>query len=198
LSHRSPRSRAVGGPCLSRTSGFAVGIATWISKGRGSWATSLLEPREVEASVAQPVLVALASCLESLACYSRIVSSMKKRSSPSVLSRLWSRSPATCSRSAPATASAVSTVNDPRNTDSLRNVAWASGSRRSWLQRSEGRRCYSNLGHGGGLAFAAGCDALGLRPHRRSRLDASFSTGMRSLQPSGAPLIAGKRGPRAG
>ena len=77
--------------------------------------------------------------------YSRIVSSRKKRSSPSGLSRLWSSSAATWSRSAPAIASAASSVNEPRNTDSRRNAAWASASSRSWLHSIVARsvRCRS-------------------------------------------------------
>jgi hypothetical protein len=34
---RQPRSRAVGGPCFSRTSGFAVGIATWRDQQAPRW-----------------------------------------------------------------------------------------------------------------------------------------------------------------
>ena len=84
-----------------------------------------------------PVSPAWSSCSRA---YSRSVSSMKKRSSPSGLSRLWSSSAATWSRSAPVIASAASRVKEPRKTESRRNAICASWSSRSWLHSIVARR----------------------------------------------------------
>ena len=105
-----------------------------------------LQPLEVPAGVAERVLSGSHRPSSSRSrAYSRRVSSRKKRSSPRAFSRLWSRSAASWSRSAPVIASAASRVKEPRKTESDGRGACASGSRRSWLHSIVARsvRCRS-------------------------------------------------------